>query len=261
MPPTIPRLAGATAAAASMVWPFLMCCGSATAEPSPGVPCLDLVQQLAAEPPSVPESLQTAANALNNVVPEGGPVIPPAPKADVVHGVTALAAPGPVPPPIVTDVPVAAAAATAAAPVVQAAAAPAPLAAPPVPVALLIPPVPPLSDALPAPPAPAIAEPVVAEAVDVVAQSPAAVAPAPQAAPVIQDCRGACGGSCPRRSRRSCCPRRAGRCPGCCRSGGSHSRGPARRCAAGTAAVARHPARPSRPRLRGHRLVRGARTR
>ena len=94
MPPTVHRLAGTAAAAASMVWPFLMWCGSATAEPSPGVPCLDLVQQLAAEPPSIPESHQTAANGLNNVVPEEVPVIPPAPMADVVHGVTALAAPG-----------------------------------------------------------------------------------------------------------------------------------------------------------------------
>ena len=134
---TMNRL-GVTTAAAVMVFPFVVWCGSAAAQPSPGVPCLELMQQLAAEPPTVPESLDTAATALNSVVPEA-PALPPVPVEDVVHGVTALAAPGPVPPPFEAPpvVPLVADAlplppvGAPAAPLVQAAAVP----APPVPLA------------------------------------------------------------------------------------------------------------------------------
>jgi len=47
--------------------PVLVLSATATAEPaaSPGVPCLDMVQNFAAAPSAIPESLQTAASALS----------------------------------------------------------------------------------------------------------------------------------------------------------------------------------------------------
>jgi hypothetical protein len=47
---------------------------TAAAEPSPGAPCLDIAQQLASSPPSVPEALETAANALNGIAPDEAPM-------------------------------------------------------------------------------------------------------------------------------------------------------------------------------------------
>ena len=62
--------------------------------PSPGVPCLDMVQQFAAAPPTVPESLE-AASAVLTAFPEQAASVQPVPVADVVEGVLALAAPNP----------------------------------------------------------------------------------------------------------------------------------------------------------------------
>lgn len=186
MPRTMDCLGLAAAATATMAWPMVIWCATATAEPSPGVPCLDLVQQLAAGPPSapsVPEAIQTAANALNGVVPEEAPVIPPVPVAVVVHGVTALAAPGPVPAPFEAD--------PAAAPLAQSAARVPPAASPIPAVVPPIPPVPvvaapPVAAPPPTPVLPPVAEPVAAKAIEVSATTPIdATAPAAEAAPLV----------------------------------------------------------------------------
>ena len=102
---------------------------SAAADPSPGVPCLDMVEQFAASPQTIPESLDTAADtaaaalgagpaaaapeqAAPATVPAAAPApatpLPPVPVDSLVQGLTAAAAPGPpVPaaPPIADAVP------------------------------------------------------------------------------------------------------------------------------------------------------------
>ncbi len=90
---------GVATAVTSALWSAALWGATAHADPSPGVPCLDMVQQLAAEPPSVPDSLQKATTTLDSVVPQQAPALPPVPVAEVVHGMTALAAPGPGPGP------------------------------------------------------------------------------------------------------------------------------------------------------------------
>lgn len=85
-----------TMASAGVIWPALVLSRTTTAEPapSPGVPCLDMVQQFAAAPPTVPESLE-AASAVLTAFPEQAASVQPVPVADVVEGVSALAAPNP----------------------------------------------------------------------------------------------------------------------------------------------------------------------
>jgi hypothetical protein len=180
---TINRLAIAAMATAGMFWPVFVLSATATADPapSPGVPCLDMVQQFAAAPPSIPESLQTAAWALNTPVPEQAAPVPPAPAADVI----AMAAPAqPAPIPEAAPAPPVAAPPVAAAPVAEAAGVDPPP-APPVPVAAaplagVVPPVPPVPAVAGIPPAPPL--PIA----DVVQGASAMAAPAPPvaAAPV-----------------------------------------------------------------------------
>ncbi|MFO7164902.1 MAG: hypothetical protein DIU75_016355, partial [Mycolicibacterium hassiacum] len=122
-------------AGAGLFWPAVIAAGFAGAEPSPGVPCLDMVQNLAASPPSIPETIDTAASALGDAAPTMAEV-PPPPVEELVAAVSAAAAPAPaeaapVVPPAGEFVPAApgpAEAVAAAAPLVEAAA---PLPAPP----------------------------------------------------------------------------------------------------------------------------------
>ncbi|UXA20383.1 hypothetical protein [Mycobacterium sp. SMC-4] len=187
----------AAALAVGVMGPLLVWIHPAGAQPSPGVPCMDLVQHLAAEPPSVPDALATAANVLDGAVPAEPPNVPALPVAEVVHGITALTAPGPVPvpvdlvaPAVVEAAPLAHAAAAAPPGPIAAPAAPAgPAVMPPVPAA-----VPPVPVAVPAvaEAGPAIAAPVIPEAsavappADTIAASSGAdeaVVPAPAATP------------------------------------------------------------------------------
>jgi hypothetical protein len=76
---TTNRLAFTAVATVGLLWPVLVLSATATAEPaaSPGVPCLDMVQNFAAAPSAIPESLQTAASALG--APEQAAALPPVP--------------------------------------------------------------------------------------------------------------------------------------------------------------------------------------
>src|SRR5262245_8751763 len=93
---TTNRLTLAAMATVGLMWPVvvLRAPATATAEPavSPGVPCLDMVQDFAATPSAVPDALQTAASALAPPAPAPAPAAPaPAPAAPAPP-------PGPVPP-------------------------------------------------------------------------------------------------------------------------------------------------------------------
>ncbi|OKH61436.1 hypothetical protein EB72_16385, partial [Mycobacterium sp. SWH-M1] len=127
MPGNVGRLACAITIAALLA---LHSIAGASAEPSPGVPCMDLLHDLAADPPPVPDVIESAATALNSFVPQQ---VPEAPALETAHGLSAAAPPGPVPAPV--DAPP-----LMAAPVDQSAAVPAAPAAPAVPVVPVVPP-------------------------------------------------------------------------------------------------------------------------
>jgi hypothetical protein len=131
MSSTANRLAFAAVATVGLMWPVLVLSATATADPAvgPGVPCLSMVQNFAAAPSAIPDSLQTAASAL--AAPEPAAPVPPVPVTSLMQGLTALAAPNPAPAPLTPAPPVAAARVVDAAAVAPAAAPPVPLAAPP----------------------------------------------------------------------------------------------------------------------------------
>jgi hypothetical protein len=93
------RLAISAAATVGLIWPVLVPNASAAADPSPGVPCLDMVQEFAASPLTIPESLDAAAAALG-----AGPAAA-APAAAAVPGPAVPLAGAPIPA-VVPPVPV-----------------------------------------------------------------------------------------------------------------------------------------------------------
>jgi hypothetical protein len=189
---TANRLAFTAVATVGLMWPGLVLIATATADPaaSPGVPCMDMVQNFAAAPSAIPESLQTAASAL--AAPEPDAPLPPVPLTSLVEGLTAVAAPNPAPvvppPPPVAAAPPADAAAVVPPPAPSVPLAAAPLAGlPPVPVVAGLPPAP------PAPRVPVAAAPIADAAGDAplppapVAPVEAAPPPPPPVAPPVED--------------------------------------------------------------------------
>ena len=66
---TVNRLALTSVATAGLYCGVLLPTPTAFAEPSPGVPCLELMQDLAAAPEMIPQSLEGGAAALTEARP------------------------------------------------------------------------------------------------------------------------------------------------------------------------------------------------
>lgn len=176
---TTNRLAFTAVATVGLLWPVVVLSATASAEPaaSPGVPCLDMVQNFAAVPSAIPESLQTAASALG--APEQAAPLPPVPLTSLLEGLTAVAAPNPAPVAAVVPPPppIAAAPLAEAAGLVPPPAPPVPLAA--APLAGGLPPVPPVPVVAGLPTAPPV--PLAAPIADAAGTSPP---PPPPVAPI-----------------------------------------------------------------------------
>ncbi|MDF2583076.1 MAG: hypothetical protein K0R33_1719, partial [Mycobacterium sp.] len=70
------------------------------AEPSPGVPCLDMVSDLAASPEIIPQSLEGGAAALNEAFAPPPPPPPPVESAaPLIEAAAVPAPPAPLAPP------------------------------------------------------------------------------------------------------------------------------------------------------------------
>ena len=89
MPRSTNRLALTSFAAAGLYCGALVLTPVAFAEPSPGVPCLDLVSDLAAAPEIIPQSLEGGTAALNEAL------VPVAPVESAAPLIEAAAVPAP----------------------------------------------------------------------------------------------------------------------------------------------------------------------